>query len=133
MKYTHNVLWLKPFVESSRTLVPLRKLKSIRGYRVTKGKQERSYGSMTNNNGRYSMALLLQRVPKKKSDPYIDATLSGVLECLAHELAHLSHWDHTIEHFTLQCQILLKFCFVLTQEKIHDTSKDYSYYLKEQK
>jgi len=132
MKYTKNVRWLQPFVESTASLVPLKNLKSIRGYRVPKGKQERAYGSLTDDSGVYSMALRLQSVPKKKSDPYVDSTLSGVLECLAHELAHLVHWQHTVEHFELQARILLRFCSILTQEKIDDTSKDYSYYIKEQ-
>jgi len=44
-----------------------------------------------------------------------------VLITLAHELAHLKHWEHTPEHFKLQTQILARFAKVLKDLGIKDT------------
>src|SRR5271157_1110437 len=99
MKYTKNVLWLEPFVESVEHLIPMEKIKVIRGYRVAKGLDEQTYGStVTNKYGptRHVISIRLEDLvtPRKHKN----SRVATVLDTLAHELSHVVNWEHTPEH-----------------------------------
>lgn len=125
-KYTPNVLWLKPFIESVDHLVPIQHLDYVRGYKICKGFEESQYGAIHKDlsNGRYSITLkVIDYVRSKKQYKY--GYMNQILETLAHELAHLGVWeeDHSPVHWKLQATILLRFGDVLEKLNIMDTSK----------
>lgn len=123
IKLSKNIEWLRPFVNSVAHMVPLDKLKSIKGYRVQKNMEENQDGSLIKYGGKYFMTIRIQNVPKPPKDMhYKNIRYANLLDTLAHELAHLVHWEHTAEHFRLQAQILLQFSYLLDKVGIEDTS-----------
>jgi hypothetical protein len=122
IKYSRDLIWLKPFVEALNIsdILPLEKLKSIKGYRVTKGLDSQSYGSIiTSNKRKYSINLETQ-IYSKKSQEYKDKSCEEILLTLAHELAHLVHWEHTPGHFRLEASILYYFSYTLQDLDINN-------------
>lgn len=119
IKYTKNVLWLKPFVDEVSNLVPLNKIISIRGYKVPKGLEERSYGSTVKHDDKYSINIKIYNFIDKKHRP---SSVSMILDILAHELAHTKIFDHRPKQYELTCRIALKFSRILEKNGIIDTS-----------
>lgn len=126
IKYSKNVLWLKPFVSLTKNLVPLNKVKSIKGYKVKKGCLERAYGStVRDSEGKYSVNLKIYDL-KENKQKYKGSMVSTILDTLAHELAHTkTGFDHTPEHYELTCRIALKFSKILEKNGIMDTTMRY--------
>lgn len=125
IKYTKNVLWLKPFVESAKDLVPLERLYGIKGYKVSKHLEETTYGSLTQygREKRLHMAIRIMEIkkkPKTKRKEHKKGRCETILLTLAHELAHLVHWEHVPEHFELQGRLVVKFYSVLKKSGIKD-------------
>jgi hypothetical protein len=121
IKYQKSVAWFKPFVESVADLVDLNRISSIRGFRVRKGYEEKTYGSAIKYKRKFSINIKMWNYIKA-TDCYRRRTMAGVLEILAHELAHIHHWDHSPDHWRLQAQIQLRFTKVFEKFGIVDTS-----------
>jgi len=122
IKYTKNVLWLKPFVECSSKLIPLNKITNIRGYKVRKGCEELAYGSTIYKKGKYSINIKTHNLVGYSK--YSGSSISIILDTLAHELAHVkTGFEHTPEHYELTARIALKFSQILYKNGIIDTSK----------
>lgn len=122
-KFTKNVEWLKPFVKQIGYLAPLSKLQYIRGYKVRKGLNELAWASITKYSAnRYTISLRVESLVKngRKHKP---STIETTLLSLAHELAHLKHWEHTPEHFKLQARIISRFSLLLKKNRVYDHSK----------
>jgi len=125
-RLTKDVAFLKPFLKGVRSLVPLRKVTLIRGYRVAKGLNELSYASIIRKSKNdYRINLQTQfLIDNGKKHHYM--TLEKILINLAHELAHLKGWDHPDYHrpyhFKLQSKIMLHFSKKLSKLKIKDHS-----------
>jgi len=121
IKYPKRFSWLKDFVESTDDLVPLYKLKRINAYKVKVGKNSLVYGSLTKRDGVFNINLNMWDMnPSTKR--HCLARLSIVLETLAHELAHMIHWEHDYKHFKLTALILLRFSAIIKKMKIKDIS-----------
>ena len=120
MKYTKNVLWLQPFVESVEHLLPEHRIKIIRGYHVAKGLEEQTFGSTIKEGRKCSINIRLKDLVTKRK--HSNSRIATVLDTLAHELSHVAHWEHTPEHFLLQAKILVKFARVLKKLNVKDTS-----------
>jgi len=123
IKYYKNTLWLKPFVDSVKSLVDHDKIKLIRGYSVQPGKERTQYGSIIRyNDDTYTINLKLysynKNLKKQVPDDY-----EIILCTLAHELAHTKHWIHKPEHFKLFSLILLRFCRIMKKLNIKDTNQ----------
>lgn len=122
IKYTKNVLWLIPFVESASNLVPLHKITHIRGYKVRKRCQELAYGSTNYADGKYAIQVKIYDLTKRQE--YKGSVISIILDTLAHELAHVkTGFGHSPEHYRLTARINLKFSYILEKYGIIDTSK----------
>ena len=129
IKYQTDVLWLKPFVDSTKDLIPLKQLQTVSGFKVTLGKLEQSDGNCLKCGRYYDITLRTwQQVfsdDKECGHPYAfkhkRVWLSTLLTALAHELAHLRHWDHDIKHFELQSKILRRFVRVLKNKEVTNT------------
>lgn len=122
IKYTKNVLWLKPFVDASSKLVPLHKIVAIKGYKVRKGCEEKAYAVVTRKGNKYYINLKMYDLIAYVK--HLPSRYSTVLDALAHELAHVgAGFDHNPEHYELTCRIALIFSLILKKNGIMDTSK----------
>jgi len=120
-KYTKNVKWVKPFIDGISHLVPVEKLDYIRGYKIRKDFEAAQYGQLTKySNGRQVLTIKVMDYDKKKKK-YVNGYIGNILETLAHETAHLMHWEHTIDHYKLQATIQLAFADIMEKLEIEDT------------
>jgi len=117
-KLTSNVSFLSPFLKGLGRIVPIERVSSVKGYRVTKGLTERQQASIIRHSQRkYSINLKVQALKNKK---YEYPTLEQVLLDFSHELAHLIEWHHTPEHFRIQSKIMLHFAKQLRNNGIKE-------------
>lgn len=122
IKYTKNVLWLKPFVDSAARIMSLNKITHIRGYKVRKGCEEQAYGSTIYKKGLYSINIKTHNLIAYNK--HTGSPISMILDTLAHELAHVkAGFEHSPEHYELTCRIALIFSQILYKNGIIDTSK----------
>ena len=122
MKIAKNVKWIEPFVDAVAHLLPMHRLIQIRGYKVRKGVADICWGSITRDDG-HKFEINLKIFEKKhKYDKHKRSRYEMVLQTLAHELAHMVHWEHTPDHFEFQSKLMLRFSNVLRKEGIKDHS-----------
>lgn len=95
LKFSKDLEWTEPFVNSVRHLVPLHTLDSIKVYSVPFGKEESSAGWCTRKGRRFTISLRsTNQVRSGKKQCYKARTIEDILLTLAHELTHLVHWDY---------------------------------------
>lgn len=124
IKYSKNVLWLKPFVEKAKDLIAYKKIVKIRGYQVKAKLDEQTDASIIiddSKNGQMSINLLIKSYSKTKKE-HRSKPMHYILDSFAHELAHTIEWEHTPEHYRLQARIMLRFAQVIDKLRIKDTS-----------
>jgi hypothetical protein len=114
-KFFNNVKWLEPFFNSAKGLVPLEKVKYVKGYKVV-DKNARNFGGLLRKNYK-SYNITLKIFDANDREEFI----AVILDTLAHELAHVVHWEHTPDHLKLQAKILVRFATVAKQLDIEDT------------
>lgn len=125
MKYSKDLEWLEPLVESVSDLVPLHDLVSIKGYRVHLGKHEGIWGrAIATSTGKVKISLRTHS--HNHTRKYEALTVEIILLTLAHELAHLVHWnEHNQEFSELFGDILTEFIQNLTKTGIDDIQVAY--------
>lgn len=121
MKISKDLKWLIPFLDAARPLVPkMKKLKKISKNSAQTKKVHRSHAAISfffeTKHYEISMYLQYQKI-RKFGDPSTVTlgyyTKIDLLTSLAHELAHLYHWDHTPEHKTLESRLTILFMEML--------------------
>lgn len=120
IRYTHTQ-FLKPFVDSCTDLIEHNKLRLtwVKGYWNPPWVIERQYAACCkHHNNTVTITILL--LETQSQQPMM---LNLILENLAHELAHIIHWEHTIEHWELTTKILKRFSRVLRSLGIKDTNR----------
>lgn len=122
IKYWPNVRWLSPFIESVAHLVPIERLSYIKGYKIRRNFEPAQEAQIikTLPNGKCVITIKVIKYDKRLKK-HVNAYIANVLESLAHELAHLTHWEHTSNHFRLQAEIMMKFCNVMDEIGMTDT------------
>jgi hypothetical protein len=128
IKYSKNVLWLKPYVDAVKNIVNLDKICSVKGYRVALDKNPVCDGRTTKWQGRRKKAITI-RIWEKEDDKHLRSRYEAILETLAHELAHIDTTPfgcHSPEHFKLKSRIALRFATVMKKEGITDHSVRFS-------
>ena len=127
--YSKSLLWLSTYITSVEKIIPrIKKLTDIRVIRSSVTKRDRMYGELRQyEDGTFTMKL-------RKSYQHLDfhpltVTIKklskiDILHNLAHELAHLYHWDHTPEHKILENQLLTVFMYKLKQNDYISEEKD---------
>ena len=116
--------WIRPFLLSVQDIINLERLSWVKGYKVQLNKQDHGYATIlrSNNNKVFNINIKTARnlkVNNKKT--HCPEYLEIFLLTLAHELAHIHHWEHTPEHFELQVKVLRRFSKVLKQLNVKDT------------
>ena len=123
MKFLKHTGFLEPYTIVVQHIVPLHKLSKIKAYRVQLQNTIRVDGLCTHlGNGKYNIALRLWD-HNEISTRQIRTDIAYVLDSYAHELAHLSRWEHTPKHMILQARIMKKFGQVARDLGIKDTYK----------
>lgn len=126
IKYSKDLEWLKPFVESAGKLVNINSIKSIRSYKVAPGLKEQAYGSIIKTSDGKCRININPYSYNENTEKYNGITMSVVLDTLAHELSHIKYFKHTYKHFRTQSLILLKFSGIIKKLRIDDTSKAFN-------
>lgn len=116
MKIHRQLLWLKPYINSIKHLVPLNKIKGINGYSVRAGKTEWQHASITRVKRKYNINILLT---ENEDGKYI--FMNDCLHHLAHEISHLVVWPHDGSHMILEAKIMKRFGEVTKKLKVKNT------------
>jgi hypothetical protein len=117
MKIVKELSWVKPFIESVSHLLPnIKQLKKISTRRGSKDRWQHFHGLITYYDKKSFRITLYMTYHDMPTDIIKDYSTIDLLQYLAHELAHLDHWDHTPDHKHLECIIQGVFMTKLKQE-----------------
>lgn len=121
-----DIAWIKPFVKAAEPLVPINNINRILSYRVVPGKAECVDGNNIRHAGERKRTITVKSKNQAfdkdgRFTGYSDVLIAHLLDTLAHELAHLVHWEHDHKHYKLTARINIKFAAVLKKYKIKDT------------
>ena len=129
-RFHKTVKWLEPFFQKAKGLVPLHKVHVVKGFVIPLGKIECIDGQMTKYEGGKIVITLrthnqIQRANQNGTNTsYIHKRrmICDILLTFAHELAHLKEWEHTPEHWELECKIIRRFISELKRRDIKDVT-----------
>lgn len=124
--------WMLGYISKAKHLLPnIGKLKRITFRAPPKNKVTRCEGICVNNGGVYSITIhsCLYRISKGNPVEWkrVQFSMFDTLHALAHELAHIEFWDHTIDHKVLELKILLIFVRELEKHGYECEEKDSSF------
>lgn len=99
--------WMRGYVNNVTHLLPkLKQLKKITSKKGNKERWQHCHGLITyfdKKSFRITLYLTYHDMPTDRIRNYSTIDL---LQYLAHELAHLEHWDHTPQHKQLECILM---------------------------
>lgn len=115
IKYNKHSIDLQPFVDDAVGRHRLKgNLIEVRGYLIKKGHKKFSVGSIVRTtykgNDTYCISVCRGRVTKNRYEP-----LENTLTTLAHELAHLDHWDHGQDHWSTMSSIMMNWTDLISK------------------
>lgn len=123
MILSKDLEWTREYVESVKSLVPnlifLKRITAIHGRKNVQLGCHAQLWKYKNNHYRMSIYLNYYCDDKK-----IYFSTMEVLSNLAHELAHLSHFDHTTDHKILECTLTIMFMTKLKSEGYESEEKE---------
>lgn len=125
MKISPNMKWAEPYLTSVSHLVPVNKITRVRGYYLPVEKFPTTEARIwMYEDGRITLSILLSGYQKTRNGKArMTMPFEVVLLSLAHELAHIKHWEHTPNHTILMAQIFSRFALVAKQQGVKDTSR----------
>lgn len=112
---TKDLYWLAPYLEAVQDDIPFKNIKLIDYYKTRAHQQKQNHLAITHllgNNKTYKIYIRTS-LPKEKRIPLDYDTQEDVLWFVAHELAHVVHWEHGPEHFHCMTKLFSKFGDVL--------------------
>lgn len=125
---------MRDYIDNVTHLLPkLKQLKKISSKKGNKERWQHCHGLITyfdKKSFRITLYLTYHDMPTDKIKNYSTIDL---LQYLAHELAHLEHWDHTPQHKQLECILMGIFMTRLvndgyiSEEVENSTGKFYSH------
>lgn len=117
MKIVKSLEWVRDYINIVSHLLPrIKELKKISSRKANKTYFQRFHGLITyydKKSFRITLYITYHDVIKGKIASY---SKIDILQYLAHELAHLEHWDHSPQHKQLECVILSVFMTKLQQD-----------------
>lgn len=128
IRFSKNVLWLRPYVDACKDIVDLTKIRNIKGYRVSLDKNPTCDAKTIKWHGERKKTITI-RIWESDGEKHLRARYEFILEGLCHELAHIEiepFKGHTPEHYKMKCRIALRFAAVLKREGITDYSLRFS-------
>lgn len=123
-RISKDIQWLSPFIQLARGLVPVDRVREIRSARTPLDKIERSVATCRRLPGGFYRITIKTHYQREKGAGDGTFTRTGyarhnrfyLLDSLAHELAHVKHWDHTPQHLLLQSKLLSRFARELERQ-----------------
>lgn len=109
--------WMRGYVEVVSHLLPkIKQLKKISSKTGNKERFQHCHGLITYFDKKSFRITLYVTYHDTLTDTIVDYSTLDLLQYLAHELAHLEHWDHTPSHKHLECVIMSAFMTKLAQD-----------------
>jgi hypothetical protein len=116
MKIVKELEWVREYISSASHLLPrIKQLKKISSRRGSKEYWQHFHGLITYFDKKSFRITLYVSYHETLSDKIRNYSTIDLLQYLAHELAHLEHWDHTPQHKQLECIIMGIFMTKLAQ------------------
>lgn len=110
--------WMRDYIESVAHHLPkLKQLKKVSSKKGNKERWQHCHGLITYFDKKSFRITLYTTYHSMISDKIKRYTTIDLLQYLAHELAHLEHWDHTPQHKQLECIIMGIFMTRLNQDR----------------
>ena len=117
MKISKSLEWTRAYIESVAHLLPrIKQLKKISSRRGSKEYFQHFHGLITYFDKKSFRITLYITYHETLKDVIVNYSAIDILQYLAHELAHLEHWDHTTSHKQLECILLGIFMTKLQQD-----------------
>lgn len=117
MKISKSLEWTRAYIESVAHLLPrIKQLKKISSRRGSKEYFQHFHGLITYFDKKSFRITLYITYHETLKDVIVNYSTIDILQYLAHELAHLEHWDHTTSHKQLECILLGIFMTKLQQD-----------------
>lgn len=118
--------WMRDYVESVAHLLPkIKQLKKISSKTGNKERYQHCHGLITYFDKKSFRITLYITFHDVLLDRIIEYSTIDLLQYLAHELAHLEHWDHTTNHKQLECIIMGIFMTKLAQDEYISEEEEY--------
>lgn len=118
--------WMRDYVESVAHLLPkIKQLKKISSKTGNKERYQHCHGLITYFDKKSFRITLYVTFHDILLDKIVEYSTIDLLQYLAHELAHLEHWDHTPSHKQLECIIMGIFMTKLAQEGYISEEEEY--------
>lgn len=109
--------WVRDYIESVSHLLPrIKQLKKISSKNGNRDQFQHFHGLITYFDKKSFRITLYVTYHDTLVDKIVNYSTIDLLQYLAHELAHLEHWDHTTSHKQLECIILGIFMTKLAQD-----------------
>lgn len=126
MRVSDNMLWSLPFIHAAGELVPLEKIKDVTGYSLRRPQTAWAtpdFAVCVKHGKKYAVRIRLTGWEDSQEKKPVQRPLytAVVLDSLAHELAHIVHWEHTPQHLALQSDLMKRFAIVAEREGVQDT------------
>jgi hypothetical protein len=124
--------WMHEYIDTVSHLLP--RIKQLKRISLKKGNKERwqhCHGLITYMDHKSYRITLYKTYHDFPSDTIRPYSTIDLLQYLAHELAHLEHWDHTPDHKQLECILMGIFMTKLKQDfyvSEEDEMKNGSFY-----
>ena len=117
MKIVKELEWMREYIESVHHLLPhIKQIKKISKKTGNKEKWQHCHGLITYYDKKSYRITLYTTYHDMISDKIRPYSTIDLLQYLAHELSHSSHWDHTTQHKMLEC-IIMQIFMVKLEEK----------------
>ena len=133
MYISPKLKWLKPYIDLVKPVVPeLRYLKKILAHNAKSDLTQNPgfEGKLTKNSPKdYVMSIYMDYVRKHKIHPVAEFSIKAnskieLLYVIAHEIAHLRHWNHTPERQILESTIVILFMAELKKSGYKSEEED---------
>lgn len=99
--------WMREYIASVSHLLPkLKQLKKVFSKTGNKEKWQHCHGLITYYDKKSFRIMIYKTYHSFIRDSILPYSTIDLLQYLAHELAHLEHWDHTPQHKQLECIIM---------------------------
>jgi hypothetical protein len=109
--------WMEDYIDLVKHMLPkIKQLKKISAMKGNKERWQHCHGLITYYDKKSFRITLYTTYHSMMHDTIKPYSTIDLLQYLAHELAHLEHWDHTPDHKQLECILMGIFMTKLKQD-----------------
>ena len=134
IKLPKNIEWLREYIDLAKSQVPVHRLDKLYVISASTNRSHKIHGVLNELTGRpksYDLGMYLMYQSYTVGEAGVSIELKAyskidILRTLAHELAHLKHWEHTPQHAILESKITVKFMKKLEKEGYVSEEDEYA-------